>query len=71
LPLWLGFNATCGLAIAVSIAVAIVAFRLSNGPQLPKLELDDPIDKELEVLVEPSASLNPTGKARSGKTAKT
>jgi spermidine synthase len=57
LPLWLGFNATCGLAIAVSIAVAIAAFQLSRGSQLPALELDDLVDTEPEVLVEPSASL--------------
>jgi len=31
LPLWLGFNATCALAILVSGAVAVVAFRLSRG----------------------------------------
>lgn len=31
LPLWLGFNATCGLAIAVSVLVALLAFRLSRG----------------------------------------
>lgn len=29
LPLWLGFNLTCGLAIIVSIGVAAIAFRLS------------------------------------------
>ena len=31
LPLWLGFNATCGLAIVVSGGVAVFAFRLSRG----------------------------------------
>ena len=31
LPLWLGFNATCMVAIVVSGAVALVAFRLSRG----------------------------------------
>lgn len=30
-PLWLGFNATCGLAIIVSLGIAAVAFRLSRG----------------------------------------
>tara|TARA_B110000908_G_scaffold102567_1_gene120838 strand:+ start:3113 stop:5800 length:2688 start_codon:yes stop_codon:yes gene_type:complete len=32
LPLWLGFNLTCGLAIVLSVGVAIAAFRLSRGP---------------------------------------
>ncbi len=31
LPLWLGFNATCGLAILLSVGVAIAAFRLSRS----------------------------------------
>lgn len=31
LPLWLGFNATCALAILISGGIAIVAFRLSRG----------------------------------------
>lgn len=31
LPLWLGFNATCALAILLSVGVAIAAFRLSRG----------------------------------------
>ena len=35
LPLWLGFNATCVLAIVLSLAVALAAFKLSLRP-LPK-----------------------------------
>ncbi len=31
LPLWLGFNATCALAILVSVGIAAIAFRLSRG----------------------------------------
>ncbi|QTN32835.1 fused MFS/spermidine synthase [Akkermansiaceae bacterium] len=31
LPLWIGFNATCALAISVSVAVALVAFRLPRA----------------------------------------
>jgi spermidine synthase len=57
LPLWLGFNATCGLAIALSLAVAIAAFRLSLGPQPPAIELDDPVDSEPEIIEETPQSM--------------
>jgi len=38
LPLWLGFNGTCILAIVVSGGVAIVAFRLSRGSALVSMQ---------------------------------
>ena len=44
LPLWLGFNATCGLAIVLSVGVAVAAFRLSRGPLPTTLHPTDPTD---------------------------
>ena len=42
LPLWIGFNATCGLAIAVSTSVALIAFGLSRGLTTESLATADP-----------------------------
>jgi spermidine synthase len=46
LPLWLGFNATCALAIVLSLAVAIAAFRLSRGALPLSIELENPVEAE-------------------------
>jgi spermidine synthase len=48
LPLWLGFNLTCGLAIVLSVGVAIAAFRLSRGPLPSSIELDHPVEAEVD-----------------------
>lgn len=39
LPLWIGFNATCAMAIVVSVGIALVAFHLS-GTALPVVTLE-------------------------------
>ncbi|MFK7910610.1 MAG: fused MFS/spermidine synthase, partial [Akkermansiaceae bacterium] len=50
LPLWLGFNITCGLAIALSVVVAVVAFRISSGSLPQAVELDDEADIQPEAV---------------------
>lgn len=63
LPLWLGFNATCALAILISIVIAAIAFRLSkqgqpasfqtnettsSSPQAPEVQLSRQERRRLE-----------------------
>jgi spermidine synthase len=53
LPLWLGFNATCALAIVISVGIAVVAFRLSRGPQPATIEPIDPASNQTEAIAQP------------------
>lgn len=41
LPLWLGFNATCALAIVISGGIAVIAFRLSRGNSSPPIRINE------------------------------
>lgn len=55
LPLWIGFNATCGLAIGVSGLVALIAFRLSRGAEqepMRPLEAGDGVSPSVPADVE-------------------
>jgi len=49
LPLWIGFNATCAVAIIVSVSIALVAFRLSRGAIPATLQATEPGDAPPEL----------------------
>ncbi len=57
LPLWLGFNATCALAIVLSVGVAIAAFRLSRGPLPATIDQTDLDDAQLEPTEDTSTTM--------------
>ena len=57
LPLWIGFNGTCALAIIVSGGVAGVAFRLSRGAPPASFDAGDAEAATPGVIEDPQATL--------------